>query len=124
MKKLSLAIQEFVNDFNLIKDNGLVSFNAIVQYKTKDDIKKIESEVQIISIAPKHLDSIYILNEKVRDFKFPEMFYNGKSVISYIDKRCLLIVSNEGAIGDFEVFIFPKKKEALAELIKAKSQAS
>jgi hypothetical protein len=56
------------------------------------------------------LSSIYLLNIDIYQLQLPGAFHSGKEAIVYIDDRCLLVFGNNGTLGDFEVFIYPKIK--------------
>ncbi|MEO6546849.1 MAG: hypothetical protein ABIN94_02580 [Ferruginibacter sp.] len=109
MKPTSIAMSHFIDDFNLMNAQGMVNFIADVEIKFKDTISKIKSEVFILSVDPKSIDSVNLLNTEIADLDFPVMFQSGKEVFSYIDNICLMIIGNNAENGTFVVSLFPEK---------------
>ena len=109
MKATSTAIIRFVKDFNLMNAEGVVNFNANIEIKTGPTIHKVRSEVFILSVNPKSVDSINLLNTEIEALNFPIMFQSGKEVFSYIDDVCLIVIGNNAENGDYVVSIFPEK---------------
>ena len=62
-----------------------------------------------MSVIPKSVDSINLLNVEITELNFPLMFQSGIEVFSYIDDVCLIIVGNNAEKGDYVVSIFPEK---------------
>jgi hypothetical protein len=109
MQATSTSVIRFISDFNLMNSEGVVNFVANVEFKAENVISKIKSEVFILSVNPKRIDSINLLNTEIADLNFPVMFQSGKEVFSYIDDVCLIIVGNNAENGDYVVSIFPEK---------------
>ncbi|MEO6719676.1 MAG: hypothetical protein ABIN67_04880 [Ferruginibacter sp.] len=101
----------FIDDFNLMNSEGVVNFVATIEFKVQHIISKIKSEVFILSVNPKGVDSINLLNTEIADLNFPVMFQSGKEVFSYIDDVCLIIIGNNAENGDYVVSIFPEKSQ-------------
>jgi hypothetical protein len=110
MKPTSTAVKHFIKDFNLMNSQGIVNFNAAIEFKTANTVSKINSEVFILSINPKSVDSVNLLNTQISELNFPVMFQSGREVFSYIDGACLIIIGNNAENGDYVVSIFPEKK--------------
>ena len=111
----------FIEDFDLMNQQGVVNFIADVEIKFRDNISKLTSEVFILSVNPKHVDSVNLLNSEISDLNFPVMFQSGREVFSYIDNVCLLIIGNNAENGDYVVSIFPEKSEQTLSLGKFRS---
>jgi len=107
MKPTSTAILHFIEDFNLMDPEGVVNFFADIEFKSENVISKIKSEVFILSVNPKNVDSVNLLNSDIIDLNFPVMFQSGREVFSYIDNVCLIIIGNNAEKGDYVVSIFP-----------------
>jgi hypothetical protein len=101
------GIKQFAAHFNLGHSDGSIIFNATVQFKYENQSKEFNSEVHIVSVDPKHLDAIYLLNKDINQVQLPDMFKSNSDSISYIDGQCLFIFGNNANIGDFEVYIYP-----------------
>lgn len=108
MTPTSAAIMHFIEDFNLMNPEGIVNFYAAIEFKSENAISKIKSEVFILSINPKNVDSINLLNNEIAELNYPVMFQSGREVFSYIDNVCLIIVGNNAEKGDYVVSIFPE----------------
>lgn len=108
MKAISAPVINFIRDFSLTDPEGTVNFNATIEFKLKNSISKIRSEVFIISVTPKNIDSVHLLNPEISSLNFPVMFHTGKEVISYVDDLCLVIIGNDAENGDYVVYIFPE----------------
>lgn len=115
MKPTSTAILHFIEDFNLMNPEGVVNFNAGIEFKSENTISKIKSEVFILSINPKNVDSVNLLNNEIAELNFPVMFQSGREVFSYIDNVCLIIVGNNAENGDYVVSIFPEKSSGIRQ---------
>jgi hypothetical protein len=111
MQATSTSVIRFVSDFNLMNSEGVVNFLATVEFKVENVVSKIKSEVFILSVNPKSIDSINLLNTEIADLNFPVMFQSGKEVFSYIDDVCLIIIGNNAENGDYVVSIFPEKSK-------------
>ena len=119
MKAISTPVINFISDFNLTDPEGTVNFNATIEFKLKSSVSKIRSEVFIISVLPKNIDSVHLLNPEISTLNFPIMFHNGKEVFSYVDDLCLMIIGNNAEMGDYVVYIFPDDythKDAVSKL--------
>lgn len=111
MKATSTSVMRFIEDFNLMNSEGIVNFMATVEFKVENIISKLKSEVFILSVNPKSVDSINLLNAEIAELNFPVMFQSGKEVFSYIDDVCLIIIGNNAENGDYVVSIFPEKSQ-------------
>jgi hypothetical protein len=109
MKPTSAAVLHFVEDFGLMNSEGIVDFMADIEFKTGTTISKIKSEVFILSVNPKSVDSVNLLNAEISELDFPVMFQSGREVFSYIEDACLIIIGNNAEKGDYVVSIFPEK---------------
>jgi hypothetical protein len=109
MKATSTAVIRFIKDFNLMNAEGVVNFIANIEIKAGQAIHKVKSEVFILSVNPKSVDSINLLNTEIEALNFPIMFQSGKEVFSYIDDVCLIVIGNNAENGDYVVSIFPEK---------------
>ncbi|MCW3091595.1 MAG: hypothetical protein JWP81_2664 [Ferruginibacter sp.] len=109
MKPTSIAMSHFIEDFNLMNAQGIVNFMADVEIKFQNTISKIKSEVFILSVNPKSVDSVNLLNTEISDLDFPVMFQSGREVFSYIDNVCLMIIGNNAENGRYVVSLFPEK---------------
>ena len=107
MKPTSIAMLRFIEDFNLMNAQGTVNFMADVEIKFRNTVSKLRSEVFILSVNPKSVDSVNLLNTEISDLNFPVMFQSGREVFSYIDNVCLLIIGNNAENGDYVVSLFP-----------------
>jgi hypothetical protein len=101
MKKSLESLNQFINDFNLRQPNGIVCFNAKINFK--DDAKTKESEVHIITSD--NLATIYFLNLNPAMDGLTDMFDINIYSFDYIDKQ-FLKVENE----KFSLSIFPVTK--------------
>jgi hypothetical protein len=107
MKATSTAVHRFIEHFGLMSPEGIVNFNA--------NILSLKSEVFILSVNPKSVDAINLLNPEIAAANIPVMFQSGKEVFSYIDDKCLIIIGNNAENGDYVLSIFPEKsKQAMA----------
>lgn len=109
MQPTSTAVMNFIEDFNLMNSQGIVDFMADIEFKAGNKISKIKSQVFILSINPKSVDSVNLLNSEISELNFPVMFQSGREVFSYIDDVCLMIIGNNAENGDYVVSIFPEK---------------
>ena len=109
MKPTSAAVLHFIEDFELMNSEGIVNFIADIEFKTGATISKIKSEVFILSVNPKSVDSVNLLNTEISELDFPVMFQSGREVFSYIEDACLIIIGNNAEKGDYVVSIFPEK---------------
>ena len=116
MQATSTSLIRFIEDFNLMNPQGIVNFIATIEFKVKNAISKIKSEVFILSVNPKSVDSINLLNTEIEELNFPVMFQSGREVFSYIDDVCLIIIGNNAENGDYVVSIFPEKSEQTISL--------
>lgn len=116
MKATSTAVITFIRDFNLMNPEGVVNFVARLEIKAGEKVHWLKSEVFILSVDPKSIDSINFLNTEIADLDFPIMFQSGKEVFSYIDDVCLMIIGNNAENGDYVISIFPEKSAQPASL--------
>ena len=89
MKIVTSSIATFIADFNLVKSDGIIFFNAIVKFTSNHRNIEILTEVQIVGISAKEENVIYLLNPAVSNNQIPDMFDN-TSAIAY-DGSCLSI---------------------------------
>ncbi|MGC4102080.1 MAG: hypothetical protein QM738_12120 [Ferruginibacter sp.] len=89
------ALNDFVNDFNLRRPNGIIAFTAKIQFNTG---QTAESEVQVITSD--NVGAIYFLN--IPDYELPDMFSVKKNVFEYVPQQCLKIES-----GDHRITVMP-----------------
>ena len=108
MKPTSTAIRHFIEDFDLMNAEGIVNFMADIEFKSEKMVSKVRSEVFILSVNPKNVDSVNLLSNEITELNFPVMFQSGREVFSYIDDACLIIVGNNAEKGDYVVSIFPE----------------
>lgn len=109
MKATSTSVLRFIEDFDLMDPQGVVNFMANIEFKADNKINTFKSEVFILSVNPKSVDSINLLNTEMEEMNLPVMFQSGREVFSYIDDICLIIIGNNAENGDYVVSIFPEK---------------
>ncbi|MEJ7588369.1 MAG: hypothetical protein WKI04_12480 [Ferruginibacter sp.] len=114
MKPHSTAIINFIEDFSLMNSQGVVNFIADIEFKAGQTISRFKSEVFILSVNPKNVDSVNLLNPEITELDFPVMFQSGREVFSYIDNICLMIIGNNAEKGDYVVSVFPDKTQTEA----------
>ena len=119
MKQETAPIRSFIRDYNLEKPNGIICFIASVHFHSKSDWFKFISHVQIITIAFKHLDVIYLLNPEIDAKNIKTMFTNNKR-FTYSKTRRFEIKGKSKRYGLYSISIIPVnndcEKETMAEL--------
>ncbi|MFT3936571.1 MAG: hypothetical protein QM726_23300 [Chitinophagaceae bacterium] len=95
-------IVDFIEAFHLIQPDGLIHFWCKASYKSQNVSKEYTSQVFVVTIRPKKLDAIYLLDNSIAEEGWKDMFQISETNIEYIDKECLLIKD-----GDLEVRLFP-----------------
>jgi hypothetical protein len=101
------AIMMFIKDFDLKKPDGVVSFDASVDFNLSGSKKTLETEVLVITSG--NIEAVYLIHPGITGAGLPDMFSSGKEVFTYSTGQCLKIENQKGAEG-FEVSIFPKQK--------------
>ena len=109
MKATSPAVIRFIEDFNLMNAQGIVNFTAKIELKAGNSISTIKSDVFILSVNSKSVESVNLMNTEIAELNYPIMFQNGREVFSYIDDRCLMIIGNNAETGDYVISIFPER---------------
>ena len=99
-----LHIFTFINDFKLKKPDGVVSFDASIEFEVNAEKKIRESEVQIITSG--NMEAVYLINEKLAGENLPEMFSSQKETFEYIHNKCLQI-NGENDGNKFIVSVIP-----------------
>ena len=94
----------------------MICFDARVQFKLGDKVKEFDTQVQIVTIEPKDLSSIYLLNLDILKLQLPDTFQGNKEVFAYIDDKCLLVHGNDSISGNYEVFFIQKLKNRHAQI--------
>lgn len=97
-------LTEFIKDFNLRKPNGVISFNALVEFKINDHVIDKVSEVQIITST--NTETIYFIEDDIYAASLPEMLEAEKHEIIYSKNKKLIINGNDSK-GDYSVSIKP-----------------
>lgn len=108
-----LHILTFIKDFRLKKPDGIISFDAVIEFEIDNRKKMRESEVQVITSG--NLEAVYLMNEKITDENLPDMFSSGKESFEYIINKCLEI-NGEIEGKKFIVSIFPKSVQLWSSL--------
>lgn len=96
-------ITDFINHFNLLNPDGIKSFEGRILYIVKGVPHEYKCTVTIVTIRPKKLDAIYLLDDEIKSDGFEDMFVIKDEKINYIESSCLLIERDK----NFKVFIFP-----------------
>lgn len=110
MKKLHTTnLNQFVSDFNLSSENGVICFPANVDFKCSFTVLKLFVDVHIISIENLKMDVIYLLysNREQRQLNLPDMFSINDGVTDYTKNECLVIKGNSIIYGDYKLEITP-----------------
>ena len=74
-------VANFISDFKLQQDDKTIYFNAVLEYHLPEEIKKINSEVHIITSD--NLSTIYFLNPEIEKLGLEDMFDAKKENIHY-----------------------------------------
>jgi len=93
-------LNRFIRDFNLRQPNGVVAFNAKIEFSTNKPTKTKDCEVHIITSD--NLATIYFLNQEINTDGLPDMFDAKNTPLIYIVNQCLKI-EKDGST----VLIFP-----------------
>ena len=97
-------LKEFISDFNLRKPNGVISFNAMIEFKINNDVVNKISEVQIITST--NTETIYFIENDIYSPSLPEMLEAERHEITYIKNEQIIIKGNNST-GDYSVAIKP-----------------
>jgi hypothetical protein len=100
MNESIVHLNSFIGGFNLRKPNGVISFNAKIDFITGGTIKTKDSEVHIITSD--NLASIYFINPSINKDGLPDMFDAKNTNLIYINNQYLNIES-----GAYSISIFP-----------------
>src|SRR5207249_9925505 len=80
---ISLSLIEFIQDFNLRNSDGVVCFDAAIEFNIGGKVKKIRSEVQIVHIDDNDQETIYLLNPDIKLHEVPDMFSSRNEIFTY-----------------------------------------
>jgi hypothetical protein len=83
------ALLQFVRDFQIMRDDGVVVFPGRVQYHVGTHSKTRYSEVQIL--LGNGLDTIYLTNPDLAFEDLPDTFVSNTSTYHYTEKNHLTI---------------------------------
>ncbi|MEO7049162.1 MAG: hypothetical protein ABI091_27910 [Ferruginibacter sp.] len=99
------ALEEFINDFNLAIENGIIAFSAILHIRLNGQLQVITSDVQVITSD--NLGTIYLLGLDKNEGYVPDMFEAKKNLFSYTKGTGLKITGTSNA-GNFIISVSPK----------------
>ncbi|MES2430877.1 MAG: hypothetical protein V4556_08055 [Bacteroidota bacterium] len=120
MKQISSSISEFINAFNLSRDDGVICFDATIYYSTRKKSIQLPSEVHIVTIGHKQLDVIYLLHPDVAKLGIPDLLENGRVTFSYLPEKALIIKGNSSTDGMYTLSVHPANadcsEKTLAEI--------
>ncbi|MEO5944988.1 MAG: hypothetical protein ABIP30_17450 [Ferruginibacter sp.] len=99
------ALEQFINDFNLTIENGIIAFSAILHIRLNGQLQVITSDVQVITSD--NLGTIYLLGLDKNEGYVPDMFEAKKNLFSYTKGTGLKITGASDA-GNFIISVSPK----------------
>lgn len=92
-------IDEFIEDFHLLKPDGLICFTANVLYSTNAKMERFDCEVSIATTIASEPDVIYLLSPKLQAMGIKDKFVIEKEKIEYLKNTCLLIDGKSSGSG-------------------------
>lgn len=122
MKQLTKQLKDFILAFDLADSLTRVCFDAMVFYYSDILVMEVESQIHIITILPKNLDVLYIINHQIREKAFPHMFQSTNCRFDFKEKKGLLIKEFGREKINYSILIQPTGKNcepATLEEIKA-----
>jgi hypothetical protein len=93
------VIKNFVEDFSLLKNNGIIAFNALITYFQNNLLHTITSEVQII-VWP-NVAAVYIYEFIKNDYEIADMYSTANFQFEYNKNNTLEIKDSETADAFF-----------------------
>lgn len=108
MKLTSTILFDFIHDFELEVTEFGVCFDAIINFNLPTQNFNLQSEVHMESALSNGIDSIYLLNRLVEDFKMPTFFNDVNHRFLYLSHTGLIITGTMPLTGAYSVSIFPK----------------
>ncbi len=96
----------FISDLKLERNDGAVSFDALIKFTSEH--KKIEllTEVQIISTVARERDVICLLNPEIVANKIPAILNSDTTIVYEGEALCVTGYSEE--LGLYNLKIFPQ----------------
>lgn len=102
-----------INDFNLVSVDDLVSFKSRILYIKNGEPYHYLSEVNIVTIPLKNIDTIYLLSNNIVADGFEDSFKVADQSIEYYDNSYLLIKR----LHNTNIYIFPiSSKQDVADI--------
>jgi hypothetical protein len=101
MKESLIDLNQFIADFKLRQPNGIVCFNAKINFYKDDDIITKETEVHIITSD--NLATIYFLGLETSMDEVADMFDIKSYTFHYIDKQFLKVEKDNLSFSIFPV---------------------
>jgi hypothetical protein len=92
-------LNRFIRDFNLRQPNGVVAFNAKIDFSTNQSSKTKQSEVHIITSD--NLATIYFLSQDINSDGFPDMFDVKNTSFIYISNQYLKVETSNCTVSIF-----------------------
>lgn len=114
MKQETTPIKQFIEDYQLDNPSGIICFKAMVHFDSEIAEFRFKSQVQIITIAYKHLDVIYLLNPDIDEKKIKTMFTNNQR-FKYKTSDKFEIKGKSKIYGYYSIFIIPMNKRCEEE---------
>jgi hypothetical protein len=107
MKALTKPLFDFITDFQLVKKDNIICFDAIIYFSTNISSVQLPTEVQIITIGKKELNVVYLLNPDVNVHKIPDMYREDIESFNYFKNRALIIKGHMPSYGEYVLSIHP-----------------
>lgn len=108
MKSTSTIFFDFICDHNLDVSEIGVCFNAVIDFNLPTQNFNLISEVHMESFLSGRVDSIYLLNREIENYKMPTFFNEVNHQFFYVKERGLLIAGCMPVFGAYTIAIIPK----------------
>jgi len=108
MKITSSILSDFVNDFQLETTDVGVCFDAVINFNLPTQHFNLQSEVHMESVLSKNLDTLYLLNPLISDYKMPTVFNDANHQFLYLERTGLIIAGTLPVYGAYSISLFPK----------------
>jgi hypothetical protein len=118
MSVASKTLSDFVTDFDLMKPDGTICFNATIIFSTEFKSIQLETEVQIVTFKMKQMSTIYLLHPDVVKHGIPDMIQDDLQSVTYVPGKCLLIRGVMLIYIDYILTIHPENSSCGPETLK------
>jgi len=98
-------IQQFIKDFDMDNEHGIICFDAVVEFSGKGIFKKFPTEVHIHMVL--QLYFVYLLDKEVRRFELPDKFACNERHLSYEKSRALIINLPKDKQENYTLKLYP-----------------